>query len=501
MPDRDLGAAELRSPFINNAVVTVVVLNILLAIAGLVGMATHGWLPMDWLWMACLVSFGIGTGLLYLHRLRSALIPLHHISRVATEISRGIIGARIPDNGRADELGVVCRNTNAMLDQMETCFGKQGEAIKAARENRFSEQIDGGNLQGVFREAVEQGNQTLAELMQNYHQEMRNHLLSRLGQLNTENLLKNMRTSQKDMLGIVAATDKLAALSGENAAAAEASHGAIDQVVTALDRLSDKISETAAAIASFNAHREEIAHSVTAITSIADQTNLLALNAAIEAARAGESGRGFAVVADEVRKLAENSRAASASISSIMDVLHKDGETMLVNSSDMHDIATESKGTIADFNTRFSTVAEASTRALEQIRYVHDVSFASLAKVDHFIYKQNGYMALSRGIESDNAQAVSVDETKCRLGKWLAEPSTIEVFGKVESFKHVAEPHKQVHQNMHRAIAMMSKGWETDYAVQEELFEAFSQVETGSDGVIHALDAVVMEKNQEASLA
>jgi hypothetical protein len=48
---------------------------------------------------------------------------------------------------------------------------------------------------------------------------------------------------------------------------------------------------------------------------------------------------------------------------------------------------------------------------------------------------------------------------------------------------------------------MMSKGWETDYAVQEELFEAFSQVETGSDGVIHALDAVVMEKNQEASIA
>ena len=146
-------------------------------------------------------------------------------------MARGIIGQRIPDPARQDELGTVCLHVNAMLEQMESCFAKQREALQAASDNRFAEQIDSAGLHGVFRQAVEQANQSLAILMQNYHREMRNNLLSRLGQLNAENLLKNMRTSQRDMLGIVAATDELATLSTDNATAAQESSAAIAQVV------------------------------------------------------------------------------------------------------------------------------------------------------------------------------------------------------------------------------------------------------------------------------
>ncbi|PKO88646.1 MAG: hypothetical protein CVU18_06720 [Betaproteobacteria bacterium HGW-Betaproteobacteria-12] len=484
-----------RSPFISSALVEVVFLNILLVIAGLVGMATHGWQPLDWLWFACLTAFGLGSGGLYLRKLQVALTPLNHISRVASEIAHGVIGQRIPEGARRDELGTVCQHVNAMLEQMESCFAKQRAALQAASENRFAEQIDAAGLHGVFRQAVEQGNQSLAILMQNYHREMRNNLLSRLGQLNAENLLKNMRTSQRDMLGIVAATDDLAKLSTDNAGAAQESSAAIAQVIGAMNRLVEKIEQTGQAIGEFNAHRAEIARSVSLIATIADQTNLLALNAAIEAARAGEHGRGFAVVADEVRKLAEDSKKASTAISSVMDTLQVDAQKMLVNADDMRGIASESRGTVGDFDTRFANVAEASATALAQIRYVHDVTFASLAKIDHFIYKQNGYMAVSRGRDSDNAQAVVVNEHNCRLGKWLANEETVAVFGRVASFGRIAEPHKQVHQNMHQAMDLMAQGWETDFAVQEKLHATFERVEAGSDGVIDSLDNMVMEKH------
>ncbi|SFF31304.1 methyl-accepting chemotaxis protein [Paenibacillus algorifonticola] len=94
--------------------------------------------------------------------------------------------------------------------------------------------------------------------------------------------------------------DQMAALSGE------------------IERVRAIILHTVDMMNQLNEQNDRVSSIVGTIGDIAEQTNLLSLNAAIEAARAGEHGKGFAVVSDEVRKLADNSRAATHEITTIL---------------------------------------------------------------------------------------------------------------------------------------------------------------------------------------
>ncbi|MEF2231025.1 MAG: methyl-accepting chemotaxis protein [Pseudodesulfovibrio sp.] len=100
----------------------------------------------------------------------------------------------------------------------------------------------------------------------------------------------------------------------------------------------------------------EIAEKIAIVEDIARQTNLLALNAAIEAARAGEHGKGFAVVAAEVRKLAEHSGIAAAEISELstssLRVADKAGKML--------------KKTVPDIRKTYELIEEVSAAAREQ---------------------------------------------------------------------------------------------------------------------------------------
>jgi hypothetical protein len=199
-----------------------------------------------------------------------------------------------------------------------------------------------------------------------------------------------------------------------------------------------------------------------------------------------------------VRTLSENTKDAAASIAATIESFGQATNRMINDSRQVKEIAEGSRSAVTEFRAQVLKFADSAKTSFTQINKAQDFSFASLVKMDHFLYKQSGYRVLHQGSGSPEAQAIQTDHRGCRLGTWYYEGEGAANFSHVPSYPRLESPHTQVHRCVHDAVELLGGHWENDPAIQGQIYAQFEAAERASEEVMQVIDRMVEERHRMA---
>ena len=305
--------------------------------------------------IALVLAVIVGSLLAYLIAV-SITGPLGRLLQVVVEIQRDSDLTRRTGISGTDELGVVARALDQMLDGFQNTLQKLAAAA------------------AQLAAAAEQLSATSDETNGNITRQ----------QMETD----QVATAMNEMTATAQEVARNAADAADAAASADdetrSGQRVVTQTISAIKTLVDEVERATAVIHKLETDSEEIGKVLDVIRGIAEQTNLLALNAAIEAARAGEQGRGFAVVADEVRTLAQRTQQSTQEIQDMIERLQHGAQNAVsvmgesqkrahgtaeqaAQAGDSLQAITAAVGRINDMNTQIASAAEEQTAVAEEI--------------------------------------------------------------------------------------------------------------------------------------
>jgi len=221
--------------------------------------------------------------------------PLKRISDAAERVASGDLTVSLPVERRADEVGRLGRTFGKMVESLRgiTTELSEGVGVLAASASQIvasSTQLASGSAQTAT--AVGETTTTVEEVRQT-------------AQVATQKA-KYVSDSAQNASTIAQTGRKNTEATGEG-----------------MGRIREQMDSIAQSMMRLSEQTQAIGQIITTVDDLAQQSNLLAVNASIEAAKAGEQGRGFAVVAQEVKSLAEQSKAATTQVRTILNDIQK----------------------------------------------------------------------------------------------------------------------------------------------------------------------------------